>query len=378
MAIENPSIKQIYANIINDIETETGQQIPTLAKMVLKVFSLALSGIWIVLYKYGSDSFKQRFPQTANDYFLAILGELVNVTRQDATNFRGVITCVGTTSSGIISANTQFINVKSGNIYLASESAYIANGSFTVKIKSTSSGANYNLAVNDILKFVSPVFGVNDSGTVSAITSLGQDAENIESYRQRVINAYKRKPQGGAAVDYQQWGTEPTAILNAYPYTNATLPGKFEIYVESSVQPDGIPTQDELDLCKQYIDFDMSTGMATRRPLTAEGNYYPISRKVYDIKIIGLSPDTVANRELVENAITDYMLELEPYILGVSVNRNDIMNTATLTAAVQNVLTPVEAFFSNLQVFAEGTTNIVYSEYMARGQKAKAGDIIYV
>ena len=376
MAIETPSIKQIYANIINDIETETGQTIPVLSKMFLKVLALSLSGVWIILYKYGSDAAKQRFPQTANETFLSYLGSLTNIDRQSATYFNGVLTLTGSTSSGIIQASTQFISRLSGNVYLVIESAYIQNGSFTVKIKATQSGANYNLAVSDSLDFVSPLFGVGNTGTVSEITTLAQDDEDIEQYRQRVINAYKRKAQGGAAVDYTIWGEEPQAILKVYPYTNQTLPGVLDLYIESNVQTDGIPTQEELDLCKSYVDFDPDTNLATRKPLTVEINYYPITRKAYKIRVIGLSPDTPANRELVNNALYDYIAEIEPYILGVSINRNDTFNTASMTAVAQNVLTQVEAYFSNLQIYYGD--DIIYSDVMTRGQKAKISEIVYV
>ena len=376
MAIETPSIKQIYTNILNDIQTETGQTIPVLSKMFLKVLSLALSGVWIILYKYMSDAAKQRFPQTANEFYLEYLGGLTDTRRQKATYWNGTLQCVGSVTSGSILAGTQFINALSGNIYLVTESAFIVTGNFTVKIKAASAGTNYNLADNDILTFVSPLFGVANNAIVTDTTILAQDDENLEDYRQRVIDSYKRKPQGGAAVDYAIWGEEPTTILTVYPYANNILPGIVDLYIESSVSADGIPTTDELNICKSYVDFDPVTNLSTRKPLTAQVNYFPITRKAFNVTIIGLSPDSPDTRDICDETITNFFLELEPYILGVSVGRNDTFNSSLLTAAVSNALSSSEAFFSNLRIY-DGVDEI-FSAVMARGQKAKVGTITYV
>ena len=68
------------------------------------------------------------------------------------------------------------------------------------------------------LNLINPVAGLPETAIVYSTEIIGTDNENIEDYRIRVLNRYKRKPQGGAAIDYYNWVTEVAGIVDCLPY----------------------------------------------------------------------------------------------------------------------------------------------------------------
>jgi uncharacterized phage protein gp47/JayE len=315
MALPTPTLLEIQAIIVSDLETKFSQTIPLLPKAVWRIVALIIAGVWIILYKYGSDAFKQRFPQTANDFWLEILGQLLNVFRQAATTWEGQGE-VESTTTGTLPPGTQFINNNTGQVYLTTTEKILSVGTLTLDLKAGEGGALGDLQIGDIINFVSPVPGLAETVEITLTSVDGEDIEDIEVYRRRVLDAYQKKPQGGASSDYEQWAEEAPNVINAYPYPGVK-PSEVVVYIEVDNQTDGIPTAPQLAAALAYINFDPVTGRATRRPVTAEVSTAAISRRVFDVKIVGLSPDNAENRAAIEATLTEYFLEKEMYILGL-------------------------------------------------------------
>lgn len=374
MAVTIPTFEEIKALIIGDIETALSQTIPILPKAVLRRLAGALAGAWLILYKYNSDAHRERFVQTASLKYLKLLGELVRVNQQPATTWLGECEITGTGSSGTIPAGTQFVKSDTGSVYIVLEEEFISPGTITLSIQATTSGENGNLIVSDTLDIVSPISGIAESATVSAVTIDGDDAEDIETYRQRVLNAYQKKPQGGALADYEQWGLEAPNVISVYPYASAT-PGIVDIYIEVDNQTDGIPTAGQLTATADYINYDMSTGKAVRRPVTAELNMEPITRYEFDVTINALAPDTPATRALIDDAIDTYMQERAPYIQGLSTMRKDTISQIEIVSLIYSIIQPIGATISSVTL--EDITGAIDLYVLAAGEKAKLDDVIY-
>lgn len=376
MAFSTPTLFGIQENIVSDIETEFGQTVPILEKAVWRVLSLILAGVWIILYKFGSIAFKQRFPQTANSEFLEILGEIVNVVRQQATSWQGEGEVESTASVGTLPPNTQLVNNNTGIVYLTREEVVLTVGTLTLKLKTIEGGQISDLETGDTINFVESIPGLAETVEITLTTIDGEDQEDIEVYRRRVLDAYQKKPQGGASADYEQWAEEAPNVINAYPYPG-TLPGEVSVYIEVDDQIDGIPTGSQLTVTlEQYINVDPVTGRATRRPVTADVSVLPISRRVFDVEIVALSPDTPEIRADIDAALTEFFLGKEPFIEGVSIVRNDTINRSQIESTVDTVTRSVGATFSaaNLEESGSPIDAIVLNE----GEKAKLGATVYV
>lgn len=374
MAISTPTIKEIQTRIISDIEAETGQTIPILSKAVWRILAFGLAGAWIILYKYGTDAFRQRFVQTASETFLSLLGELVNVFRQPATIWDGTADVVSSVDTGDIPAGTQLTNTNTGTVYTVSVGVNLSIGTVTFSLASTTGGSDGNLNAGDTLDFVKPIPGIESTVTIASSVTAGEDQEELETYRQRVLDAYQKKPQGGALADYEQWAEEAPNVINAYPYASDT-PGQVEVYIEVDDQTDGIPTNDQLVAALDYIYYNPTTGLATRRPVTAEVFTYAITRPEFDFEVVSLSPDTPETREDIEDALEQLLLAKEPYIQGLAITRNDTISQAESTATVQVVASSASATISGVLVRLSG--GLIDLHVLEKGQKAKVGTVTY-
>lgn len=374
MAVTIPTFEEIKALIIGDIEAALSQTIPILPKAVLRRLAGALAGAWLILYKYNSDAHRERFVQTASLKYLKLLGELVRVNQQPASGWIGEceITCTG--SSGTIAAGTQFVKSDTGVVYITTAEEFISPGTVTLSIVAGTMGDTGNLIVSDVLDIVSPLAGVALQATVSAVTTDGDDAEDIETYRQRVLNAYQKKPQGGASADYEQWALEAPNVISVYPYSSTT-PGIVDIYIEVDNQTDGIPTAGQLTATEAYINYDPTTGRATRRPVTAELNMQPISRYDFDITINALAPDTPATRALIDDALDTYMEERAPYIQGLTILRRDTISQIEIVSLIFSIIQPLGATISSVELY--DMTGAIDLYVLTAGEKAKLNSVTY-
>lgn len=374
MALPTPTLLEIQAIIVSDLETKFSQTIPLLPKSVWRIVALIIAGVWIILFKYGSDAFKQRFPQTANDFWLEVLGQLLNVFRQAATTWTGQGDVVSTTT-GTLVPGTQFIYNKTGQVYLTTAEKILTVGTLTLDLKAGEGGALGDLQISDVINFVSPVPGLAETVDITVVTIDGEDREDREVYRRRVLDAYQKKPQGGASADYEQWSNEAPNVINSYPYPG-TRPNQVFVYIEVDNQTDGIPTAPQLVVALAYINFDPVTGKAIRRQVGAEVSTIAISRRTFDVKIVGLSPDTSENRAAIDDALAEHFLEKAPYILGLTITRKDTISQAETQSIVTIVVGTLGATISSSVLSESGTP--VDQAVLGEGEKAKGGSFTYV
>ncbi len=369
MALSTPTISEIAANIVADIEAEYGQTIPILAKAVFRVWAFIQAGVFIVLYKFGTEQFKQRFVQTANETFLALLGEQVGVVRTPAQIWTGTGSVPVTTTGGVIQAGTQLVNNATGVVYIVTPSkAIILSPTETMTLQSTVGGDISNLVVSDEITFVSPQPGIGDTVTITIVSQEGADIEPIEQYRQRVLDRYQKQPQGGALADYELWAEEAINVINAYPYAGTT-PGTVEVFIEVDNQTDGIPTAPQLAAALASINFDPVTGLATRRPVTAEVTTEAIVRTTFVVEVQTLNPDTPDIREAIDDAVEDLFLDKEPFIQGLSIVRRDTITNAEVTSIVSTVASANGSTVNNV-VTKEGGVPFDLRT-LGQGEKAK-------
>lgn len=376
MALDQPTLAEIQTNIENDLAARFGSPIPLLSKAVWRVLAAVLSGCWYILYTYATDAFKQRFIQTANIDYLKLLGSIVGIFQIPATTYQADITVVSTGYTGTLTSSTQFLRADTGVVYQVETNTDIVVGDNTVPILALESGAIANLNIGQTLDFVAPLAGINSEVTIEAVTQFGDDAEATETYRQRVLLRYRLTPQGGASVDYVLWASESPNYLNSYPYATIGAPGQVDLHLEVDNQTDGIPTTGQLTAVYDgYINIDPDTGLQSRRPVTAEVNMLPITRRAEDIVVVALSPDTSEIRAAISAQLTTVLLTYEPYIEGVTLTRNDFIKKSKLSGAVESVTDAFGATFDDIVVSYLG---IPYSSaVLAKGQKTKLGTLGY-
>jgi uncharacterized phage protein gp47/JayE len=356
------------------------------------VLAKALSAVVVILYKYIGWVALQQFVSTASDTAvvmggvtitpLTAWGRLIGVgDPAPATSAELTINITVLAQIGSIAAYTQLIRTETGIIYLTKTSVALDEATVSVNVVAASgSGSIGNLEVGDKLSFVNSIPYVDRTVTVSAEVSTGADEEETEVYRQRVLDRFQRRPEGGALSDYEAWGEEPAGIVAVYPYT-ATTPGMIDVYVEateaSSGSADGIPTTAQLEEVLDSINYD-SAGLASRRPVLALVNTFPITRTAINAEVTGLNvANTAAVETAIEEALDEYFRGREPYIDGLTpAPRKDRISRNSVGGEIDDIVSANQGTFTTVTLTTGGGgTFEIYT--LGAGEKAKLGTVTF-
>lgn len=389
MSLNTPTTQQIADNIVSQMSASLGQSIPLLPKSFIRVLAKVLAGVFIILYKYGGFVAQQQFVRTASasptEFNGVTATPLVEWGRQigvgdpiAATRAELLVNITVTNQTGTLPSGSQLINSATGVTYITIGAVALNAPVVQATIRAVAdqaggdgSGEQGNMAAGQTLSFANPLANVSRTVVVDSQTVTGADAETTASYRQRVLDRFQQRPQGGAYADYRAWATEVAGIANAYPYTSV-LPGQVDVYVESATEIDGIPTPAQLSAVADSIEFD-DGGLASRRPANAFVNVLPITRSGFDVVVQGLA---VANQAAVEASITtaveEYFLSREPFIDGLSVlPRRDRITPSAVGGVVDDIVNAAGGFFTGV-IVSKDSIQITEVYALNDGEKAKA------
>jgi len=398
MALTTPTTADVNANIIAQIEAALSQTIPLVPRSFLRVLAKVLAGVFIILYKYAGWMFLQIFVQTASISETIVNGKAVSPLIEwgrmigvgdpvGATQAELLIDITVNNQVGSLSSGTQLIGISNGVTYITIGSVALSAPTVQATVRAVSdqaggggAGAIGNLEVGSALSFANPLANVERNTTVSSSVTAGADAEDAEVYRQRVLDRFQKRPQGGAYADYEQWAEEVAGIVNAYPYTS-TNPGQVDVYCEatpaSSGDPDGIPTAGQLQDVLDNINLNQA-GLATRRNANALPNTFGITRTDFDVIVSGL---VVENQAQVESNITDameeYFLDRAPYILGLTIPpRKDMITSTAVGGIVDDIVSAAGGYFTGV-VVKEGAATVT-QRVLAIGEKSKTTSVTFI
>jgi uncharacterized phage protein gp47/JayE len=370
MALQEPTTKEIFDQIIANIEARLGQTIPILPKATFRVLSLALAAVFMILYKFGSWQFLQIFPSLADEDSLQEWGEIVGIFRNPAEAARLEIEVSGTDGQ-VVRTGTRLINNLQNTVYIVESDVTISGGVGTTIMISVTAGAIGNLDNGSQVSFETPLPGVDKKATVTDTVEQGVDQESLEFYRERVVNRFRQTPQGGALADYRAWALEVTTIINAYPYSG-DIEGTVLVFTESSVSPDGIPNPTEL---QEVLD---SINQPDRRPVTAEVFSLPIVRTPFDVTVLGLSPDTPESRDIIETLLAQYFLEREPFIEGLDNIDKSLISQTEIIQIISLALQTTNASFDTAIFEVSGTGDTLTRYNLGQGEKSKINIVSYI
>lgn len=391
MALTTPTTQTISDNILSQLEAQLNQTLPLLPRSFSRVLAKAIAGVFVILYKYAGFMFLQMFIKYASDQETEVNGRtvvpLVEWGRMlgvgdptEATNAELLIDVTVTNQVGSLPNNSQLTNTTNGVTYitLGAVNLNAATVQVTVRAVSDQSGGGGagiigNLEAGSTLTFANPLPNIERDATVDSQTVTAAEAELTETYRQRVLDQFQRRPQGGAATDYAQWGESVAGIVNIYPYRGS--PGQVNVYAEAVDQVNGIPTQAQLDAVLAAIELD-DDGLASNRPVSAYTNVLPITRTIFTVDVIGVSD--VDNLTQVETDITtglnQFFLDREPFVRGVTVPpRLDRITQSAIAGVVEDIVTAAGGYFNRV-VLRQNSLPLEFYQ-LGEGEKAGASSI---
>lgn len=368
-----PTIAEIKARRIADIELSLNQTTPLLPKAFTRVIAGACAGVDILLYRAILWVYAQIFPDKADYESLVLLGRLVGVYPLAAVKAVVTASIPGVIGEAVV-VGTQF-RATSGQVYSVTTGATIVGGTSSCTLTAILAGDAGNIADGEVLTILAPDVNLTGTATITGTTTDGEDAEDEESLRVRVSNRYKKRYTGGSPADYEAWGLEAPHFIWVSPYAG-DYPNAVTVYGEVDNETDGIPTSAQLLTLLSYLSVDPVTGLANRRPVGDEVTCLPITRKVFDfaISIKGANATTKAN---IETALAEYMAELEPYNEGVTIERNDAITDSGASEAASSIAREAVATILSLTLYEHSTSGVIASYTFYGGEKPKMGTVTW-
>lgn len=400
MSATVPSSDEIYTQIINSLETELGTEVPVFKKAFLRVISVVLAGVLALLYRFSNALALDMFPQTATYGAVTLNGKTYNPLEllaishavplaQAAIPARHTIT-ITFTGNGTIDKGTYLVG-KVNRIKYVTEDVVVQSagaGSRAVGILAIedskgnpATGASGTLAVGDILTFATKPSFTTAEAVAASVVQPGEDAETPIAFRTRVVNAIADRLKGGSLADIRQWAVLTPQVSRVFPYAGY-VPGSVDVYVEVNDQPEGIPTQAQLEAVEtsiRYVDYN-GTMLAERSPV----NLLPIAKAItkvsFSVHIASFSGvDNVDYVKLkVEDALQQFFDSCTPVCPGLTIlPRNDVISTSAVSGIVQKVVQYFGGYAGGIEL-RDSAGSLIDIYQLTDGQLAKLTGVTWV
>lgn len=306
MAFVRPTLKEIVDRAKTDLGTRIVGSATVLRRSVIASIATVLGGAIHLTYGFIEYMAKQMFADTAEAEFLERHAAIYGVARNAATFADGPVVFTGSDGTEIPAGT---LMQRADEIqYVTDAIGTISGGTVTVNVTCLTAGETGNLEAGQPLTLVSPISGVTSEGTVDTGGIIGgQDEEDDDGLRERLIAKIQTPPHGGNENDYEQWAKEVTGVTRVWVYPSQYGDGTVGVaFVRDDDTPSIIPSAGEVADVQAYID--------ARAPVTADVTVWaPTASPLnFTINLDGAS-DTAAVKAAIIAELTDLIRrEAEP------------------------------------------------------------------
>ncbi|MFI3251195.1 MAG: baseplate J/gp47 family protein [Eubacteriales bacterium] len=234
------TMEEIYSNLVETFSTHTGMTPAANCDLSIRLYAVA-SQIY-ALYRQGEWIERQCFPQTAEGDYLDYHSEMRGLERKAAAN------AVGTIRFFASENNESDIEIQAGTVamtaglvrFVTTQDAILKAGDIygDVSAMAVNAGTSGNVAAGLIITMAVPPVGV--SGCINPIAfSNGVEIEGDEQLRERILDTYKRLPNGANAAFYEQAALSMEEVAEAVVIPRSRGIGTVDLIVASYA---GIPS----------------------------------------------------------------------------------------------------------------------------------------
>lgn len=342
-----PTLTELYNSILSDLEAQFQNNIPLFGKNSLRALAMVQAGKLKLYYIAIAKVQKNTFADTADSE--SIGGTLerigrIKIGRNPFPATAGVYTLqlTGTVGS-IVPASTTFKadddSASPGELFIL-DNAYTLDGiTDQIDVRALTSGVGARLDISNTLTPTAPIANVESSASVLYEVSEPQAEETDDDYRRKILESFQLEPQGGSGSDYRLWSNEVQGVNQSYPFVESIAPHDVNLFIEAtttdSTDGKGTPSAQLLLDVESSIE-DPTPNRPARKPITDLVNYLPVTPLDVDIVINGYVGLTAAKSTSIENAISDEMTRIRPFVGSIDVlaNKNDILDTNKIISLI--------------------------------------------
>ena len=265
-----------------------------------KVLGLSAFDLWMFLARLS----RELMADTAVDW-LPRHGRMWGVPRVLATPFVGSATVIGAPTTPI-PAGTMLSAPNGSNLsYISTASVTIAGGATTASlpIQATVAGVAGTLPTGTLLTIVNPIGGLSpQTATVDSGGTPGEDDEDFEIWRARILARIRQRGSGGNAADFTQWTQEvyPNAlVLPTSPATGLIT----VVFAMPSAGTWRAPTSGEIAAVSAYLnDATLRKPLGAPVIVVAGATIQPVAVTLH------LNPDTAVTEAATSAALARFFL----------------------------------------------------------------------
>ena len=207
------SLEQIYEDMLAVFQTETGYAMEDSADLAVRL-KAAASEVFS-LYVYANWIGKMAFPQTAEGQYLDYFAQMRGLERKNASKAEGTVRFY------IDRAVSHDLTIPAGTRcstqglvgFVTTEKAVLTTGSLFVDVpaEAEQGGDVGNVKASTIVYMTVPPVGIAGCTNPEGFLG-GADGESDEQLRVRVLDTYKRLPNGANAAYYENIALEEEAV----------------------------------------------------------------------------------------------------------------------------------------------------------------------
>jgi len=357
MAVQIPTLSELYNDILADLENELSINIPLFGKIFLRGLAAVMAARLKLYYLAIAKLQKNIFPDLADPESTGGTLERFGMVKLGRSRFAArsgsyVVTVTGTSGS-LIKAQSTFKSddtaLNPGILYILDADYTMPGATGSITLRALTSGLNSQLIVGNTLTSTAPIANVNSLATVTSESISPLSQETIEEYREKIVQSFQLEPQGGSVTDYRIWSADAQGVDTVYPYAKSGFENEINVFVEATIADStdgkGTPSATILSDVEDVIEFDPDTSKPLdergRRPLGVFlVNVLPVTPLDVDITIssyVGLTPTIQAS---ILAAITDALSRVRPYVAGADVEaqKNDIFGEFNISFIIQQAV----------------------------------------
>lgn len=199
------TVEEIYDEMLAVFRRETGAEASAASDLSVKLYAVAAEVY--ALYVQADWLARQVFPQTAEGIYLERHAALRGLERREAVRAEGVIRfCVDAASAADLSVPAGTVCATAGMVRFETlEDVVLPAGETSVEAaaRAVEAGAAGNVPEGSIQAMAVAPVGISRCVNPRAFTG-GADAEEDGTLRERVLETYRRMPNGANAAFYEQ------------------------------------------------------------------------------------------------------------------------------------------------------------------------------
>lgn len=261
MPFARPTLTELINRVTTDISSRvTDVESAVLRRSLLGIVGKSEAGAVHMLYGYLDWIAKQSIIDKAEKEYLERWAAIWKVIRKTAGFASGQIALSGTV--GAVIADGTIIQRQDGVQYKVMGEFVFGGGPLIVPLLALEVGASGNFGTGLPVFLLSPIAGVQSTGTTTTELSGGVDVETDPQLLARLLTRIQKPPHGGAESDYELWGLEVSGVTRVWVYPMQMGAGTVTVLFVCDGLTDIIPTAPKVAEVQAYIE--------ARRPVTAE------------------------------------------------------------------------------------------------------------